>query len=73
MRTSRTSPLTAGGGTSPPCRTTGSPRTNYDWVIDASEIGRDHPSTAGHAYLAERLADAIAAMGEGSDITADAG
>ena len=46
---------------------------NYGWVIDASEIGRDHPSTAGHAYLAERLADAIAAMGAGSDITADAG
>ena len=46
---------------------------NYEWVIDASEIGRDHPSTAGHAYLAQRLADAIAAMGEGSDITADAG
>ncbi|WP_457101396.1 SGNH/GDSL hydrolase family protein [Microbacterium sp. P5_E9] len=46
---------------------------NYGWVIDASEIGRDHPSTAGHAYLAERLADAIAAMSEGTDITADAG
>ena len=46
---------------------------NYEWVIDASEIGRDHPSTAGHAYLAQRLADAIAAMGEGNDITADAG
>ena len=46
---------------------------NYGWVIDASEIGRDHPSTAGHAYLAQRLADAIAAMGDASVITADAG
>jgi len=46
---------------------------NYGWVIDASEIGRDHPSTAGHAYLAQRLADAIATMGDASVITADAG
>ena len=35
---------------------------NYLSVIDTSEIGRDHPTTAGHAYLAERLAAAMEAI-----------
>ncbi|MFT3798540.1 SGNH/GDSL hydrolase family protein [Microbacterium sp.] len=34
---------------------------NYAAVIDTG-LGRDHPSTAGHRYLAERLAAAIAAI-----------
>lgn len=34
---------------------------NYLDVIDTG-IGRNHPSTAGHAYLAERLAEAIATI-----------
>ena len=33
---------------------------DYDWIIDTSERGKDHPSDAGHAYLAGRVADAIA-------------
>jgi len=32
---------------------------NYLDVIDTG-AGRNHPSTAGHAYLAQRLADALA-------------
>lgn len=32
---------------------------NYARVIDSGPIGRHHPSTAGHAYLAERLAAAL--------------
>ncbi|WP_203135857.1 SGNH/GDSL hydrolase family protein [Microbacterium sp. JZ31] len=32
---------------------------NYTSVIDTSDYGRDHPSVAGHAYLAQRLADAL--------------
>lgn len=34
---------------------------NYLDVIDTG-VGRNHPSTAGHAYLAERLADDLAGM-----------
>lgn len=34
---------------------------NYATMIDTG-IGRDHPSTAGHRYLAERLAAAVAAL-----------
>lgn len=34
---------------------------NYSDVIDTG-AGRDHPSTAGHRYLAERLAAAVAAI-----------
>lgn len=34
---------------------------NYADVIDTG-AGRDHPSTAGHRYLAERLAAAVAAL-----------
>ena len=45
---------------------------NYRAVIDTSDIGRDHPSTDGHAYLAERLSESIDALSEGTDITADA-
>jgi lysophospholipase L1-like esterase len=44
---------------------------NYDTVIDAA-IGRDHPSTSGHAYLATRIAEALAAMSEPMDVVADA-
>lgn len=33
---------------------------NYLSVIDTSDYGRNHPSVAGHAYLAQRLADALA-------------
>ncbi|MBY0690025.1 SGNH/GDSL hydrolase family protein [Microbacterium marinilacus] len=32
---------------------------NYETVIDTSEVARNHPSLAGHAYLAQRLADAL--------------
>lgn len=35
---------------------------DYGWIIDTGEIGRDHPTTAGHAYLAERVARALAAL-----------
>ncbi|MCR2810151.1 MULTISPECIES: SGNH/GDSL hydrolase family protein [unclassified Microbacterium] len=43
---------------------------NYAEVIDTA-IGRDHPSTDGHAYLATRLAEALAGLGEGTDAAAD--
>ena len=45
---------------------------NYLEIIDTSETGRNHPSTAGHAYLAERVAEAIDAMTEPTDVVADA-
>ncbi|WP_375339617.1 SGNH/GDSL hydrolase family protein [Microbacterium rhizophilus] len=32
---------------------------NYAAVIDTSDFGRDHPSVGGHAYLADRLAQAL--------------
>jgi len=44
---------------------------NYPDVIDTA-IGRDHPSTGGHAYLATRLAEALAALSEGTAVAADA-
>ena len=44
---------------------------NYLEVIDVSPTGRDHPSTAGHAYLAERVAAALDRMTETTDIIAD--
>lgn len=44
---------------------------NYAAVIDTA-IGRYHPSTAGHAYLATRLAEALAPMSGPSDVVADA-
>lgn len=43
----------------------------YDAVIDTG-IGRDHPSTEGHAYLADRVAEALRTLGEGADVVADA-
>lgn len=45
---------------------------NYLDVIDTGPIGRDHPSTDGHAYLATRVADAIEAMAGQPAIVADA-
>lgn len=45
---------------------------NYLDVIDTGPVGRDHPSTDGHAYLATRVAEAIRAMSEPADIVADA-
>lgn len=44
---------------------------NYDAVIDTG-VGRDHPSTAGHAYLADRVVAALEKLGEGADVVADA-
>jgi hypothetical protein len=44
---------------------------NYLAVIDTG-IGKNHPSTNGHAYLAERLDSALAALAEGTDVAADA-
>lgn len=44
---------------------------NYLTVIDTSDIGRDHPSTGGHAYLAERVADALARLSAPSEVVAD--
>ncbi|MEV7694172.1 SGNH/GDSL hydrolase family protein [Microbacterium sp. NPDC089189] len=35
---------------------------DYDWIIDTGEIGRNHPTTEGHAYLAERVAEALSAL-----------
>ncbi|HEX5857410.1 MAG TPA: SGNH/GDSL hydrolase family protein [Microbacterium sp.] len=43
---------------------------NYASVIDTG-IGRNHPSTAGHAYLASRLAEAIDGMTQSADIAAE--
>lgn len=45
--------------------------TNYHAVIDTG-IGRDHPSTDGHAYLADRVAEAVRTLGDGADVVADA-
>ena len=39
---------------------------DYDWIIDTGEIGRNHPTTAGHAYLAERVAAAIEGLAPAS-------
>ncbi len=44
---------------------------NYAEVIDAG-IGREHPSTIGHGYLATRVAEALAAMGRPTAVVADA-
>lgn len=32
---------------------------NYAWIIDSGPVGRHHPTTEGHAYLAERLTAAL--------------
>lgn len=45
---------------------------NYLDVIDTGPIGRDHPSTGGHAYLADRVAAAIELMEQQPAIAADA-
>ncbi|WP_314508268.1 SGNH/GDSL hydrolase family protein [uncultured Microbacterium sp.] len=44
---------------------------NYAGVIDTA-IGRYHPSTAGHAYLASRLAEALAPLSQTTTVVADA-
>lgn len=44
---------------------------NYRDVIDTSATGRDHPSTAGHAYLADRLAADLAAITEAPAVAAE--
>lgn len=44
---------------------------NYLAVIDTG-LGRNHPSTEGHAYLAGRLDSALSALAEGTDVAADA-
>ena len=45
---------------------------NYLDVIDTGPVGRDHPSTDGHGYLAVRVADAIRRMADQPAIVADA-
>lgn len=45
---------------------------NYLDVIDTGLIGNNHPSTDGHAYLAERVAEALDAMRSATDVVADA-
>ena len=45
---------------------------NYLDVIDTGPVGRDHPSTDGHAYLADRVAEAIERMEKQPAIVADA-
>jgi lysophospholipase L1-like esterase len=45
---------------------------NYLSVIDTSDIGRDHPSTQGHVFLAEQLAAALAELAAPADVVADA-
>jgi lysophospholipase L1-like esterase len=44
---------------------------NYPEVIDTG-IGREHPSTHGHGYLATRVAESLEAMSESTGIVADA-
>ena len=55
----RPSPPPAAGGTSRPIAEEWITPENYADVIDTA-IGRYHPSTGGHAYLATRLAEALA-------------
>jgi lysophospholipase L1-like esterase len=45
---------------------------NYLDVIDIGPVGRYHPSTEGHAYLATRVAEALRAMSQPTDVVADA-
>lgn len=44
---------------------------NYRDVIDTGPVGRDHPSTVGHAYLADRLAEDLAAITEAPVVAAE--
>lgn len=46
-------------------------RADYAWIIDTG-IGRDHPTTAGHAYLAERLAEDIRRLEATTDAAVEA-
>jgi lysophospholipase L1-like esterase len=46
-------------------------RSNYAVVIDTG-AGKNHPSTAGHAYLAERLEEDLAKLAQTPDAAADA-
>lgn len=45
--------------------------TNYADVIDTG-IGRDHPSTSGHAFLATKVAESLLTMSGATDAAADA-
>jgi lysophospholipase L1-like esterase len=45
--------------------------SNYPAVIDTG-FGRNHPSTEGHAYLADRLAQALESLAQVQDVVADA-
>lgn len=45
---------------------------NYRDVIDTSDIGRNHPSSPGHAYLADRLGEALDAIRDQTTVIADA-
>ena len=40
-------------------------------MIDTG-FGRNHPSTEGHAYLADRLAQALETLAQVQDVVADA-
>ncbi len=44
---------------------------NYPAVIDTG-FGRNHPSTEGHAYLADRMAQALQTLAQVQDVVADA-
>ncbi len=46
-------------------------QANYLEVIDTG-IGRNHPSTDGHAYLADRLGQALDTLAQGTGVVADA-
>jgi lysophospholipase L1-like esterase len=46
--------------------------SNYRDVIDTSATARDHPSTAGHEYLAKRLADDIRSLEQSPAVAAGA-
>ncbi|WP_224752034.1 SGNH/GDSL hydrolase family protein [Microbacterium helvum] len=45
---------------------------NYLDAIDTGPVGRNHPSTAGHAYLAGRLADDLERLEQQPAVAADA-
>ncbi|MBW9093759.1 SGNH/GDSL hydrolase family protein [Microbacterium jejuense] len=45
---------------------------NYLDVIDTGPVGRNHPTTPGHAYLAQRLADDLERLEQQPAVAADA-
>ena len=45
---------------------------NYLDVIDTGEIGRNHPSSNGHAYLADRLGEALEVIRDDTTVVAEA-